>query len=117
MIKTRGGGSLAAALAIAPTLRHDVDMTRPSVVIAWNRRANAYVARMTTRAGELARGATLSETARKLAEAIDPAVQLDAVFRKVAAFQKAHKVKPLSMKEIDAEIKIYREERARRRRA
>ncbi len=81
---------------------------RASIIIAWNPRARAYVARDPARRAELARGATLAETARKLAEATDPRERLLDLFRRTDARAKRLGFKPPTMKEIDAEIRRVR---------
>ena len=84
------------------------------VVISWSAKAKAYVARDPARPGVLARGATLAETARKLAAGVEPqAAQLldamNAIQREVA-----RKRLRVSRKEIAAEVRATRAERRRR---
>lgn len=99
-------------------LRHTLDMgesTTARVVISWNAKAHAYVARDPARPGVLARGATLAEAARKLAVAVEPRKgqplleAMDAIQREVA-----RKRVRVSRKEISAEVRASRAERRRR---
>ncbi len=84
------------------------------ITITWSAKARAFVARSSARRAELARGATLAEAARKLAEAAEPKDPLLSAMRKVHEQVRRSGIKPPTMREINAEIRAVRAERRRR---